>query len=67
MRMTGRVFFASSMKKGEEFDVPDGIVANLTRACRREVRDRKVLTVTAGLFEKTPDKMKDDPEQIADL
>jgi hypothetical protein len=55
--------FPPSMKKGklrdstgdeidELLDIPDGIIAHLTRACGRNVDDRQVVEVTCGSFEK---------------
>jgi hypothetical protein len=35
-----------------EIDVPDGIIAHLTRECGGNVRDRSVVEVTSGSFEK---------------
>jgi hypothetical protein len=35
-----------------EIDVPDGIIAHLTRECGGNVHDRKVVEVTCGSFEK---------------
>jgi hypothetical protein len=49
-RMTGKELFAPSMKKGEYFDAPDGIIAHLTRECGGNVRDRHVAGVTSGSF-----------------
>jgi hypothetical protein len=48
------------MKKGKamvwdgevEIDVPDGIIAHLTRECGGNVHDRNVVEVTSGSFEK---------------
>jgi hypothetical protein len=48
------------MKKGKAknwrgevwFDVPDGIIAHLTRECGGNVPDRSVVEVTCGSFEK---------------
>jgi hypothetical protein len=36
----------------EMYDIPDGIIAHLTRECRGHVHDRNVLEVTSGSFEK---------------
>jgi hypothetical protein len=52
--------FPPSMKKGKakawgkemEIDVPDGIIAHLTRECSGNVHDRNVIEVTSGSFEK---------------
>jgi hypothetical protein len=41
-----------SVKKGQYFDVPDGIIAHLTRECGGNVHDRNVIDVTSGSFEK---------------
>jgi hypothetical protein len=40
------------MKEGGKFDVPDGIIAHLTRECGENVHDRHVVEVTSGSFEK---------------
>jgi hypothetical protein len=40
------------VKKGKHFNVPDGIIAHLTRECGGNVHDRKVIEVTSGSFEK---------------
>jgi hypothetical protein len=45
------------MKKGKdrynrEYDVPDGIIAHLTRECGGNVHDYDVVEVTSGSFEK---------------
>jgi hypothetical protein len=40
------------MKKGRQFNVPDGIIAHLTRECGGNVHDRNVIEVTSGSFEK---------------
>jgi hypothetical protein len=44
--------FPSLAKKGEYFDVPDGIIAHLTRECGGNVHDHRVVDVTCGSFEK---------------
>jgi hypothetical protein len=44
--------FPPSVKKGKCFDVPDGIIAHLTRECSGNVHDRNVVDVTSGSFEK---------------
>jgi hypothetical protein len=38
-------------EKEEEIDVPDGIIAHLTRECGGNVHDRHVIDVTSGSFE----------------
>jgi hypothetical protein len=43
--------FPPSVKKGRQFDVPDGIIAHLTRECGGNVHDRHVVDVTCGSFE----------------
>jgi hypothetical protein len=35
-----------------ENDIPDGIIAHLTRECGGNVHDHHVVDVTCGLFEK---------------
>jgi hypothetical protein len=44
--------FAPSVRKGRRFDVPDGIIAHLTRECHGNVHDCQVVEVTSGSFEK---------------
>jgi hypothetical protein len=44
--------FPPSVKKGGQFDVPDGLIAHLTRECGGNVHDCKVVDVTCGSFEK---------------
>jgi hypothetical protein len=44
--------FPPSVKKETKFDVPDGIIAYLTRECGKKVHDRHVVDVTCGSFKK---------------
>jgi hypothetical protein len=44
--------FPPSVKKGQKFDVPQGLIAHLTRECGGNVHDRGVVDVTCGSFEK---------------
>jgi hypothetical protein len=44
-------FLPSSVKKRGQFDVPDGIIAHLTRECGGDVHDRHVVDITSGSFE----------------
>jgi hypothetical protein len=45
--------FPPSVKKGESgLNVPDGIIAYLTRKCGGNVHDRNVVDITCGSFEK---------------
>jgi hypothetical protein len=60
------------VKKGERFDVPDGIIAHLTRECGGNAHDRHVVDVTSGSFEKETEganphsgAWNDDPEYAA--
>jgi hypothetical protein len=48
MGMTRKEYFALSMKKGEEFNVPDGITAHLTKTRQGNVHDRKIVAVTSS-------------------
>jgi hypothetical protein len=41
-----------SVKKGPKFDIPDGIIAHLTRECGGNVHDHHVVDITSGSFEK---------------
>jgi hypothetical protein len=38
--------------KKRKFDIPDGIIAHLTRECGGNVHDRNIVAVTCGSFEK---------------
>jgi hypothetical protein len=40
------------VKKGKDFDVPDGIIAHLTRECGGNVHDLHAVDVASGAFEK---------------
>jgi hypothetical protein len=42
--------FPPSVRKGGQFEVPDGIIAHLTRECGGNVQDRNVVEVTSGSF-----------------
>jgi hypothetical protein len=44
--------FPPSVKNVRGLDVPDGIIAHLTRECGGNVHDRHVVDVTSGSFEK---------------
>jgi hypothetical protein len=44
--------FPPVMRKGEAFDVPNGIIAHLKRECRGNVHDRHIVNVTPESFEK---------------
>jgi hypothetical protein len=55
--------FPPSMNKKQHWDVPNGILAHLTRECRWNVRDCQVVEVTCGPFEKEIDG--DDPTHAA--
>jgi hypothetical protein len=48
-----------------ELDVPDGIIAHLTRKCGGNVHDRHVVEVTSGSFEKETQGLEDDPRCAA--
>jgi hypothetical protein len=41
-----------SVKKGPKFDIPNGIIAHLTRECGGNVHDRHIIDVTPRSFEK---------------
>jgi hypothetical protein len=43
------------VKREVETDVPDGIIAHLTRECGGNVHDRRAVDVTSGAFEKEAD------------
>jgi hypothetical protein len=59
--------FPPLLKRGRYFAIPDGIIAHLTRECGGNVYDRKIVAVTAGSFERTTEKNKANPKQVADL
>jgi hypothetical protein len=44
--------FPPSLKKGKQFDLPDGIIAHVTRKCGRNMHDCHVVDVTSGSFER---------------
>jgi hypothetical protein len=46
--------FPPCVRKGNQFEVPHGIIAHLTRVCGGNVHERKVVEVTSGSFEKQP-------------
>jgi hypothetical protein len=56
--------FPPSVKKGGRFEVPDGIIAHLTREYGGNMHDRKVVAVTVGSLERTTEKLKDDPKCV---
>jgi hypothetical protein len=51
-RMTGKKLFTPLVKKGKDFDVPDGIIAHLTKTCKGNVHDRRVVEVMCRSFER---------------
>jgi hypothetical protein len=48
--------FLPSVKKGGRLNVPDGIIAHLTRECGGNVHDAKVVDISCGSFEKETDE-----------
>jgi hypothetical protein len=46
LRLFGRI------KPEQTYDIPDGIIAHLTRECGGNVHDRHVVDITCGSFEK---------------
>jgi hypothetical protein len=66
-RMKTTKQFPPWLEKGKEFDVPDGIIAHLTRECRGNVHDRQVVAVTAGSSDETAANDNDDSKKVADL
>jgi hypothetical protein len=54
--------FPPTVKKGKKFDVPDGIIAHLTRECGGNVHDHHVVEVTWGSFEKETHGLSVDPD-----
>jgi hypothetical protein len=59
--------FPVSVKIEEGLNVPDGIIAHLTREYGGNLHDRGIVEVTSGSFEPTPEKNHDDPKQVVDL
>jgi hypothetical protein len=64
--------FPPSLKKGKdrynrEYDVPDGMIAHLTRECGGNVHDRHVVDVTCGSFEKVTQGANSGAKNAADL
>jgi hypothetical protein len=56
------------VKKGQYgFDVPDGIIAHLTRECGGNVHNHHVVEVTSGSFEKETESTGSSAENAADL
>jgi hypothetical protein len=53
------------MEKGEDFGIPDGIIAHLTRECGGNVHDHDVVEVTSGSFEKETSGLDDDDPRWA--
>jgi hypothetical protein len=53
--------------RGKEYDVPDGIIAHLTRECGGNVDDRHVVDVTSGSFEKETEGVNSGAKNAADL
>jgi hypothetical protein len=49
------------------YDIPDGIVAHLTRECGGNVQGRHVVEVTSGSFEKETQSASDIAKNTADL
>jgi hypothetical protein len=48
----GKLRLEDGKETNEELDIPDGIIAHLTRDCGGNVHDRHVVEVTSGSFEK---------------
>jgi hypothetical protein len=59
--------FPPSVKKGGQFDVPDGIIAHLTRECGGNVHEHQVVDVTSASFEKETQSATTTAENAADL
>jgi hypothetical protein len=48
----GKLRYDDCEETGDMYDIPDGIIAHLTRECGGNVHDRHVVEVTSGSFEK---------------
>jgi hypothetical protein len=48
----GKLSLGYSKETGKRYDIPDGIIAHLTRECGGNVQDCHVVDVTCGSFEK---------------
>jgi hypothetical protein len=48
----GKLRMSSGKETDEMYDIPDGIIAHLTRECGGNAHDRHVVEVTCGSFEK---------------
>jgi hypothetical protein len=48
----GKLRYSNGSQTGDVYDIPDGIIAHLTRECGGNVHDRHVVDVTSGSFEK---------------
>jgi hypothetical protein len=48
----GKLRYSDDDETDEMYDIPDGIIAHLTRECGGNVHDRNVVDVTSGSFEK---------------
>jgi hypothetical protein len=59
--------FPPSVKKGAQFDMPDGIIAHLTRECGGNVHDRHVVDVTGWSFKKETNSGGDAMKNIANM
>jgi hypothetical protein len=49
------------------YDIPDGIIADITADCQGNVHGRKVTAVAVGSFEHITVKNKDHPKRVDDL
>jgi hypothetical protein len=47
----GKLRFSDGRQTNKMYDIPDGIIAHLTRECGGNVHDRNVVNVTSGSFE----------------
>jgi hypothetical protein len=59
--------FPPSVKEGEYFDVPDRIIAHLTKICQQSACDHTIVAVTTRSFEKTTVESDGDPKRDVDL
>jgi hypothetical protein len=59
--------FPPLVRSGGKFEVPDGIIAHLTRLCGGNVHDRNIVEVTSGSFERTTHGVDGAVQNIADL
>jgi hypothetical protein len=65
----GKLRFSDGRQTSDNYDIPNGIIAYLTRKCRGNVHHHHVVDVTCGSFEEETDAagQSDDAMEAADL